>query len=262
MICGGEAQVLMEFVAPDNSLRREIFRRLADLTKNRRIGFLFSDIRIPTGGTGEIRHLFIEDGAAALGGFERADEAVKAMPERRLIKQAQFLNVPGIENPVFLECLRPGGTAYIFGAGHVGVCVAHLASYVDFRVVALDDRAEFASSRRIPDADEVVVLDSFHRASEYVRLDEESYVVIVTRGHAHDQTALRFALRTRAAYIGMIGSRRKTRMIYDALLKEGFTQADLDRVRSPIGLPIGGETPQEIAVSIIAEMIQARTSNA
>ena len=140
----------------------------------------------------------------------------------------------------------------------MGECVAHMAAYVDFRVVILDDRAEFASVERIPDADNIVVVESFDRGVHELGIDEDGYVVIVTRGHAHDKTVLAEALKTEAGYIGMIGSRRKTGLIYKALLEEGFNREDLERVHAPIGLPIGGETPQEIAVSIIAEMIQIR----
>ena len=91
-----------------------------------------------------------------------------------------------------------------------------------------------------------------------LRIDGESYLVIVTRGHAHDQTVLEQALRTRAGYIGMIGSRRKRDATYEALAHEGFTARDFARVHSPIGLNIGAETPEEIAVSIVAELIEAR----
>jgi len=93
---------------------------------------------------------------------------------------------------------------------------------------------------------------------EKIPVDESSYLVIVTRGHIHDKTVLDQCLRTKAKYIGMIGSRRKKAMIYEKLLEEGFTKADLDRVHAPIGLDIGAETPVEIAVSIVAELIQVR----
>jgi xanthine dehydrogenase accessory factor len=192
-----------------------------------------------------------------IGGFSNDEAAWRAMPEARLLKPTQLLKVAGSEHPVFLEWLRPTSTAYIFGAGHVGACVAHLASYVNFKVVIVDDREEFACSTNVPEADQIHVVD-FQNASSRLVLDEDSYVVIVTRGHAHDKTVLTQALRTNAEYIGMIGSRRKIKLIFESLLMEGFTRDDLQRVHAPIGLPIGGETPQEIGVSIVAQMIELR----
>ena len=183
---------------------------------------------------------------------------MKSLPERRLLKPAQLLKVPSLTYPVYLERIRPRGTVYIFGAGHVGVCVAHLAAYVGFTVVVIDDRSEFANAERVPEAAEIVVVDSFADEFSSLSLDSDSYVVIVTRGHAHDRTVLVQALRSQAGYVGMIGSRRKTHVIFQALLKEGFAREDLSRVHAPIGLPIGGETPEEIGVSIVAEMVSVR----
>jgi len=128
-----------------------------------------------------------------------------------------------------------------------------------FRTTVLDDREEFASRERFPSPVEVVVLEDFSDCLSKCPIDEESYLVIVTRGHLHDKAVLSQALRTRAGYIGMIGSKRKRDSIYRALLDEGFSRDDLGRVHSPIGLDIGAETPEEIAVSIAAELIQVRS---
>jgi xanthine dehydrogenase accessory factor len=140
----------------------------------------------------------------------------------------------------------------------VGASVSHLASFVHFRVVVLDDRSEYVSEERFPDSDQRIVLESFEDAFGGLPVDRDSYVVIVTRGHSHDRTILGQALRTDAGYIGMIGSKRKNHLIFQGLLLEGFTHDDLQRVSAPIGIPIGGETPEEIAVSIVAQMIQVR----
>lgn len=260
MICGGEADVLVEFVDSGDRVKEEIFSRLEVISRDKAAGYLLTSIAMPVGGadSAPVQHLLIDDSGRRMGGFPGDDAAVRAMPQSRLLRPAQLLEVTGLDSPVFLEWLHPTGTAYIFGAGHVGVCVAHLAAYVDFKVVAVDDRAEFANPERLPSADQVVVLDSFDKALATLPIDEDSYLVIVTRGHAHDKTVLAQALKTKAGYIGMIGSRRKTNLIYQALLTEGFTREDLQRVRAPIGLAIGGETPEEIGVSIIGEMIQIR----
>ena len=135
-----------------------------------------------------------------------------------------------------------------------------LTQMVDFRTVVLDDREAFANRERFKTADEILVLSDFIGAFSDLEIDEDSYVVIVTRGHRHDKTVLSQALRTKAGYIGMIGSRRKRDATYGAIIKEGFTPEDLDRVHCPIGLVFCAETPQEIAVSIVAELIDARAN--
>ncbi len=260
MICGGTAEVLVEFIDAANREREEIFKQLLAIGRNRGSGYLLTNIAIPVGGeaAGGIDYLLMDGDGRYFGGFPHADSVTQALPQQRLLKPAQLLQPPGSEWPVFLELLKARGTIFIFGAGHVGACVAHLAAYVRFNVVVLDDREEFASPAKLPDAHEVVVVDSFQGSFSNLTVDEDSYLVIVTRGHAHDKTVLAQALRTNAGYIGMIGSRRKTKLVLEALLKEGFTREDFERVHAPIGLPIGGETPEEIGVSIIAEMIQIR----
>ncbi|HVN72865.1 MAG TPA: XdhC family protein, partial [Desulfomonilia bacterium] len=115
-----------------------------------------------------------------------------------------------------------------------------------------------ANVLRFPGPFEVIVLESFTGCFEGLAIDNDSYVVIVTRGHTHDKTVLEQALRTRAGYIGMIGSGRKRDTIYTSLLSEGFTGKDLKRVHCPIGIPIDTETPEEIAVSIVGELIHTR----
>jgi xanthine dehydrogenase accessory factor len=122
----------------------------------------------------------------------------------------------------------------------------------------VDDRADFASRDRFPHADELVVVQSFEGGLERLSIGDNSYIVIITRGHGGDQAILRHALRRRPGYIGMIGSSRKRGLIYEHLAGEGFTPDDLSQVRCPIGLPIGAETPEEIAVSIAAELVATR----
>ena len=120
----------------------------------------------------------------------------------------------------------------------------------------MDDRSEFADPERYPEAREVRVLENFDAC--LADLGADDYVVIVTRGHLHDRDVLAQALKTGAGYIGMIGSRSKRDAVYRSLLESGYTQADLDRVFCPIGLTIGADTPEEIAVSIVGEMIRVR----
>jgi xanthine dehydrogenase accessory factor len=148
-------------------------------------------------------------------------------------------------------------TLLIAGAGHVGQAVARLAVDLDFRVVVIDDRPDFASRDRFEPAVELIVDDIASALRKYP-IDPGCFVVIVTRGHQHDHQALEAVIRRPARYIGLIGSKRKTRMIFKDLLASGVSQEHVDRVHSPIGLPIDAVTVPEIAVSIVAELVQVR----
>lgn len=163
----------------------------------------------------------------------------------------------GLEEYI-LEPILPRDTLFIFGAGHVGFQLARAARIVDFQTVIVDDREEFANTSRFPHARSVKVIDDFSRAFENLAANENSFIVITTRGHSHDQTVLAQALETNAAYIGMIGSRSKRDKIYANLENLGVSRENLDRVFSPIGLEIHSETPGEIALSIMAQIIKER----
>lgn len=156
---------------------------------------------------------------------------------------------------VAVDFVHKPKTLYCFGAGHVAEPTAHLAALVGFRVIVVDNLAEFADVERFPDAWEVRVIDDFNRALDGLKIDADSFIVILTGEHLYDRLVLEQALKTNAGYIGMIASRKKRDSIYKALRNKGVTDGDLARVHSPIGLPISAETPEEIAVSIVAEMI-------
>ncbi len=152
-------------------------------------------------------------------------------------------------------------TAFIFGAGHVGLALEPILRYVNFSTKVIDDRPDFANRKRFPDADEVVVIDSFLDAYQGMETDENSYIVIVTRGHSGDYDVLKQTLKRTTAYIGMIGSRHKVAELYRMLREEGVSQEEIDRVYSPIGTDIFAETPEEIAISIAGEMIKVRAGH-
>ena len=151
------------------------------------------------------------------------------------------------------------GTVYLFGGGHVGQALAPLLAGTSFRTVVYDDRPEIARRELFPQAARVILGD-YGAAAEQVRIRERDYVVVMTHGHQSDETVLTFALKTPAAYIGCIGSRRKTELLNRRLSAAGFRPADLRRIHAPIGLPIAAETPEEIAVSIAAELIACRAA--
>ncbi len=160
------------------------------------------------------------------------------------------------------EAVQSLGVAAIFGAGHVSKALAELTHLTNFYTVIIDDRAEYANAERFPLADQILTPNRMDEELESMRLTDDAYIVIVTRGHLLDKVVLNSALKTPATYIGMIGSRRKCALIFDELRRTGWRNEDLARVHAPIGIPIAAETPEEIAVSIIAEMIQHRANKA
>jgi xanthine dehydrogenase accessory factor len=148
-------------------------------------------------------------------------------------------------------------TLLIAGAGHVGLAVAELALELDFHVVVIDDRSEYASLKRFGPNVKLIVDDFVHALQSYP-VDASCYVVIVTRGHKHDEAALEAVIRSPAGYIGMIGSKRKVAAVFEHLREAGAEQELIEKVHSPIGLAIGAVTVNEIAVSIMAELVQVR----
>jgi len=161
----------------------------------------------------------------------------------------------------FIEEFDVKSTAYIFGGGHVGLALEPVLRYIGFSTVVIDDREEYANSSRFAEADQVRVIKSFEDAFKDIETDENSYIIIVTRGHSFDYTVLSQSLKRKAAYIGMIGSKGKVADTFKRLRDDGFSQKELDKVYSPIGLSIFAETPEEIAVSVAAEMIKVRAGH-
>jgi xanthine dehydrogenase accessory factor len=158
---------------------------------------------------------------------------------------------------VFIEPILPPAILYVFGAGHVAVNLCQTASNAGFEVVVTDDRSSYAAKERFPAARDVHALD-FDEATQKLDPNESSFIVIVTRGHRDDMRVLRWAVQSRARYVGMIGSRRKVVTIFKTLQAEGLPAHLFDRVHAPIGIDIGAITPEEIAVSITAELIAIR----
>lgn len=158
---------------------------------------------------------------------------------------------------IFVEPVLPSPLLYIFGAGHVSLELYKVARVAGFQVVVMDDRDTYANAERFPDAREVIA-EEFDQALARIEPNESSYIVIATRGHRDDMRVLRWAVQTPARYIGMIGSKRKVITVYRTLAAEGLKPELFDRVHAPVGLDIGAITPEEIAVSIIAELIGIR----
>ena len=166
-----------------------------------------------------------------------------------------FSTEDGIE--VFVEGFTTPPTLAVIGGGHVGKATADLANSLGYRVFIVDDRAEFSNAERFPYAEQTVVT-SYDRWFEELSINVNTFVVVATRGHRFDDMALESALKTRARYIGLMGSMRKNLMIYRRLLNQGVSLERLKEVHAPIGLDIGGLQPEELAVSIMAEIIMTR----
>jgi xanthine dehydrogenase accessory factor len=164
------------------------------------------------------------------------------------------LGVCGGDARVFIEVLQAKPTLLIAGAGHVGQPLAEFGHQLGFRTVVADDRPEFASAERFPTADRLVV-GPYQELLKHVELNERTFIVIVTRGHEHDELVLRQVIDSPAAYIGMIGSRGKVSTVFERLRQDGVAAEKLARVYAPIGLRTGGQSPAEIAVSILAEIV-------
>ena len=256
MICGGEAEIFVSLISAALPANIELYRLLSELEDDYKKALLIS--KVATGRINAntmLQSLFLEKKLIGAPLSEREQEL--------LIKHdgehyPRLVESDGVR--YLAEALNLPTTAYIFGAGHVSQKIAHLASLVGFRTIVLDDREEFASKDKFPDADEIIVLKDFKECMRDLPVDRYSYLIIVTRGHRYDMTTLSEALKTEACYIGMIGSRKKRDAIYEALRQNGVTDEQLLKVHSPIGLPILAETPEEIAVSIVAELIHTRAS--
>jgi xanthine dehydrogenase accessory factor len=253
MICGGKLEILIDSIAPDEA-NCLFFSSLSQMLNQRQKGLMVSELLESGSAVLQVRRAALLQDGGIIGNPDNRKK-IDAVPKKL---RSPVLTGSG-DLRFFIEPVMAAETLYLFGAGHVSLQTAILAKRVGFETVVLDDRAEFANTCRFPDADEVRVLASFEQAFEGLEIHADSYPVILTRGHLHDKTVLQQALKTPAGYIGMIGSRKKRDAIYRALENEGFSADDFEKVHCPIGLSIGAQTPEEIAVSIVAELIHVRS---
>jgi xanthine dehydrogenase accessory factor len=158
---------------------------------------------------------------------------------------------------VMTEVYERPARLVIAGGGHVGKALSTIAAMCGFRVTIVDDRPEYADPDRFPEADEVI-RGRFDEVLAGYPIDGSTYVVAVTRGHRHDEISLRAVVGRGAAYVGMIGSKRRAKAVLQHLVEDGANRAAVDSIHTPIGLDIGAETPEEIAVAIMGEIIQVR----
>lgn len=224
MICGGRTKVLYHLFQPEDISFAE---RALELARSRKPYHLLLPL----------------NGGKAL--LETGLDAPK--------RQFGYLHQ---DTEYYLEQFNFDGRVYLLGGGHLSQELVPLLSHLGFCCIVGDDRAEFTRPALFPGADAVHLVDFMNLQ---LPVGPEDYLVIATRGHLADIDCIRFALKTGAKYIGVVGSRRKVRFIREKMLSEGFRDSDLSRLTTPIGLPIGSETPAEIAVSIAAQLIQVRS---
>ena len=197
-------------------------------------------------------------------GSPQADQATielmkDALEDPRASDGLREVGIDGETLELYVEIRRPVQELVVVGAGHIAQPLAHLGVLMGFRVTVIDDRPDFATRERFPDVDRVIRAD-FTDPFRDVPLHERSHVLLVTRGHKYDYACLIIALRMDPppAYVGMIGSRRRVRATYVQLLEEGIDRALLDRIYAPVGLDVGAETPEEIAIAVAAELVMVR----
>lgn len=250
-ICGGQVEVLVEWLDGANPDTGAVLRDLNDSLAARRKGWLVTIL--PNDMEGGPRHCLVH-----LHG-EITGELPDGLDEETVVScsRANLVSLTG-NRRAFIEPVDTAGRVIIFGAGHVSRSLAEFTRAVGFWTVVIDDRPEFANAQRFPTADQIMAVRSFDNVMAGLEIDSDTYLVIVTRGHLNDLEVLAQALKTPAGYIGMIGSRRKVGLIYDRLRKDGVREDVIQRVNAPIGVDIAAETPEEIGISITAELIQTR----
>ena len=246
--CGGTVRIYTERIDPDSG---ELFGEVAAAREGRSACVLVTRL----GGDG--RALLHPDGR------RRGD--LTAVPAARLsswAREALERERPSLQDAeageeFFVEPFTPPPILYVFGGGHVGGQIGQLAKNVGFHVVLVDDRPYFANPGRHPEVDECVA-DEVEAAFSRLPADDQIYIVAATRGHQHDEIVVEHAIARKVRYIGMLGSERKKMILWQRIESRGGDRRRLEEVYSPVGLDIGADTPEEIAVSVVAELIQVR----
>ena len=264
--CGGTVRIYTELIDPERAgdVYAEVHRR-----RQERQGCALAT---PLSNRSSGRLLLLADGGR-LGtlGCAAADDQVAGQLDGIVEKnrgqvveldledsQARALGFAvGTAAEVFIEPFLPAPNLFVFGGGHVGAQIGKLAKNVGFRVVIIDDRPLFANPQRHPQADDWVV-EEMDQVFDSIEIDAQSYIVAVTRGHQHDEQVIERAIRTPARYIGMLGSERKKLLMWKRIAERGGDRKQLDQIFAPIGINIGADTPEEIAVSVVAELIRVR----
>lgn len=252
--CGGSLRIFTEPVG-DQEIYPAILRA-------RQEGRACAVVSVLEESSAQVPKLLVVPGQARQGtlGSAALDQWAAAQAEALIARGKNEIELVEVEPggaELFVEPYFPVPVLYIFGGGHVGGQVCRLAAQVGFRVVMVDDRPQFANAKRHPEAAQWVV-GAMEQVFADLPIDEQSYVIAATRGHQHDEVVVEQAIRTPARYIGMLGSERKKLLMWQRLEARGGSRARLEQVYAPVGLNIGADTPEEIAVSVVAELVRVR----
>lgn len=258
MICGGSAMVLLDPIlpSPENVKVFEAWHKAANTCSAAFLTVVESE-----GHNYTVKgHGVLSRDGSFFGNYDlNPMELPTILQTAKSSKNTQVLKIDDRKS-IVVDPINAPKTLYCFGGGHVAKPTVHIAAMVGFEVVVIDDREEFANMTRFPEA-KAVIVSPFNSAFTKIDIDDNSYIVIFTRGHLHDLSVLELSLKTKARYIGMIGSKTKRDRIYQSLLQNKVAaKSDIERVYSPIGVEIDAQTPEEIAVSIVAELIKVRAN--
>lgn len=244
MVCGGQVTAYFQYVSHENDIFLKQCRSLlADWDQSKQL-WLLLDLTEESNWNFQYGTNFTDTLQSPL---PNSGAALPEEPAEYTIDSRHY----------YIEPLIKAGTVYIFGGGHVAQELVPLLAQLDFRCVVFDDRQEFSNPERFPSACRCIT-GNFEQLSELIDFHPEDYVCIMTRGHLCDYIVQKQVMQTPVSYIGIMGSRRKRQALREKLLADGFTDEEIDRCKSPIGLSIGAETPAEIAVSIAGELIAKR----
>jgi xanthine dehydrogenase accessory factor len=259
MICGGYVEVLVAFIDGHDPAAPGLCQKILSAYEKGESAWLIhsiapedSDGKYVRTGMGVAVGHETDAGSLELSGRKIADLQLKLRPDEVTViadGRIRYLIQPVVTR----------GRVIIAGAGHVGHELAGMCAIVGLETIIIDDRPEYANRKRFPEAGRIMIPPaSYEKCLHNLSVNQDDGIIIVTRGHEHDRAVLLQALQSRAGYIGMIGSRRKRDTIYERLITEGVSKQELSCVHCPIGIDIGAETPAEIAVSIVAELIAWR----
>ncbi|NQU85888.1 MAG: molybdenum cofactor cytidylyltransferase [Mariniphaga sp.] len=252
-ICGGSAFFLLD-ANPGESL--DTFKQVKNSLEKNTAGVLVSEIRNHKNKVSIKRFWFNTEEKVLCDFYEEfglgCDEFSLILKE----KKPALVEKPG--NVIFAEPVFPAPELIIVGAGHIGQALSKLGSFIGFNVTVIDNRPELATKERFPDANKIFISE-ISNCFEEIKISGNSYIVIVTQGHREDSEALKCCIKSDAAYIGMIGSKRKIALVREKFIKEVIcTESEFDRIYAPVGIDINSKTVEEIAVSITAQIIQSR----
>lgn len=245
MICGGDVNVYFQFISADEPQNPALMQHIEALYQTGEEFWIINELSAGAQGPMSV---YAQTGG--LVGMPVPDAVIESLGE-------QTRQVEAEGRLFYCEKMVKSGRVYIFGGGHVSQALVPVLMAVDFRCVVLEDRKEFCQPELFPGAEEVLLIDNSH-VSDYVDIGASDYVCIMTRGHKDDLVVQAQVLDTQAYYIGVIGSRHKKAGVFEKLREMGFTDSDLERITTPIGLSIRAETPAEIAVSIAGQLIERR----